>query len=49
MWASSQGRVAAVTALLEAGADVNAADNDGGMCYTSFTGCVDRKLCFKYL
>lgn len=29
MWASSQGRVEAVTSLLQAGADVNAVDNDG--------------------
>jgi len=29
MWASSQGRVEAVKALLQAGADVNAADADG--------------------
>lgn len=29
MWASSQGRVDTVAVLLEAGADVNAVDEDG--------------------
>ena len=29
MWASSQGRVDTVAVLLEAGADVNAVDDDG--------------------
>ena len=29
MWASSQGRVDTVSVLLEAGADVNAVDEDG--------------------
>jgi hypothetical protein len=46
MWASSQGRVDTVAILLEAGADVNAVDEDGVSALMWASG---SEVCTLYL
>jgi ankyrin repeat protein len=47
MWASSQGRVDTVAVLLEAGADVNAVDEDGVSALMWASGSEVRSVIFS--